>query len=109
MIAVPLAALLPSVPRPIRRSNSPISSRGNPFGNTGNARSSTRPINSQCPVTESLPGEDSAIRPNAPIGSGSSGRRLTVETRVKTEPAQIRDGSGIRREMLPSVSLPVSP
>ncbi len=63
MIAVPEAALLASVPRPMRVSKSAISSRGNPWGNTGNGRSSTRPVISQCPVTESLPGDASAIRP----------------------------------------------
>ena len=41
-------------------------------GNTGNGRSSTRPISSQWPGTESLPGDASAIRPYAPSGSGSA-------------------------------------
>ena len=84
MICVPDAATLPSVARPMRRSNSSIRSFGNPFGNTGNARSSTMPIISQCPVTESLPGERSAMRPNAAERRGGEpfsailGKRLPV-------------------------------
>ena len=63
MIAVPDAALLPIVFRPMRRSNSAMTSAGKPFGNVGKARSRITPAISQCPVTESLPGERSAIRP----------------------------------------------
>ena len=63
MISVPEATTLPSVPRPIRRSNSAITSRGKPDGNVGNGRSSTMPIISQWPVTESLPADASAMRP----------------------------------------------
>ena len=43
---------------------------GSHSGNTGNGRSSTRPIISQWPVTESLPGDASAMRPYAPSGLG---------------------------------------
>ena len=65
MICVPEAALLPITPRPVRRENSSITSDGKPFGNTGNGRSSTMPIISQWPVTESFPGDASAMRPIA--------------------------------------------
>ena len=63
MISVPDATTLPMVPRPMRRSNSAIISAGKPCGNVGNGRSSTIPIISQWPVTESLPGDASAMRP----------------------------------------------
>src|SRR5262245_28862178 len=109
MTAVPEATTLPSVARPIRRSNSLISDAGNPLGNTGNGRSSTSPMSSQWPVTESLPGDDSAIRPNAPSGvpckddagrltRRSSPRRRSVGTRRPTLLA-----------MFPTVLLPSSP
>ena len=60
----------PSDRRPMRRSKSSMRSAGKPSGNVGNGRSRTSPAISQCPVTESLPGDASAMRPNAPTGSG---------------------------------------
>ena len=57
MISVPDAALLPSTPRPVRRANSAMIVRREAVAETsGTARSSTMPIISQWPVTESLPG-----------------------------------------------------
>jgi hypothetical protein len=93
----------------MRRSNSAITSGGNPFGKTGNGRSSTSPISSQWPVTESLPGDASAIRPNAPAGAGSGSMRFSDAIRVN--PSRRRCGSfnGTRRATLPIVSLPASP
>ena len=74
MIAVPDAALLPSVPRPMRALELVDQRRaGSRAGNVGNGRSSTRPIISQWPVTESLPGDASAMRPNAPRGDRLGG------------------------------------
>src|SRR5258705_94342 len=62
-IAGPDATTLTMVGRPVRSSNSAISSEGKPCGNVGNGRSRTMPIISQWHVTESLRGDASAIRP----------------------------------------------
>ena len=90
MMAVPEAALFPSVRRPMRSSKAAITSAGNPSGNTGNGRSSTSPISSQCPVTESFPGDDSAIRPNAARGAGSASTPSTNATLPESEAAERR-------------------
>src|SRR6266850_6179133 len=107
MISVPDATTFPIVERPIRLSNSTITSRGKPCGNVGNGRSSTMPIISQCPVTESLPGDASAMRPYAPRASSDAPPSATSLPR----PSDRRAGtlSGTRRAMLPSVLLPSSP
>ena len=66
------------------------------------------PIISQWPVTESLPGDASAIRPNAPraaTGVAANRRDLAQAQRPQRRHAK-PDGS---RAMLPSVSLPSSP
>jgi len=63
MICVPEATMLPRVRQPMRRSYSRMASSGNPSGNVGKAFSSWSPMSSQCPVTESLPGDTSAMRP----------------------------------------------
>ena len=39
------------------------------------------PISSQCPVTESLPDDRSAIRPNAAVGDGSRGLPFSATSR----------------------------
>src|SRR5688572_3328620 len=108
MIAVPEAALLPIVPRRMRDSNSRMSSGGKPWGNTGNGRSSTSPISSQWPVTESLPGEASAILPKAARGAASCGGPMRA-TRPRPSDRSAGTRSGASRAMLPSVSLPRSP
>src|SRR5262245_28983536 len=107
IISVPDATTLPSVPRPIRCSNSAITSAGNPCGNVGNGRSSTMPIISQWPVTESLPGDASAIRPYAPINSGDPVSNATNFPSPSARNVGIL--SGTRAAMLPSVLLPSSP
>ena len=77
-------------------------------GNVGKGRSSTSPMSSQCPVTESLPGEASAMRPNAP--SGSTGPDAgTLLTRCSPRRRNVGTCSPIARAMCPSVSLPRSP
>ena len=86
MIAVPDATTLPIDLRPMRDSNSAINSCGKPFGNVGNARSSTTPISSQCPVTESFPDDRSAIRPYA---RGRRGRRRVLQ---RDEPRHAHGG-----------------
>ncbi len=48
-------------------------------------------MSSQCPVTESLPGEDSAMRPNAARGAGSSSTPSTNATDRKSEAAERRE------------------
>ena len=110
MIRVPDAALLPSTPRPVWRENSSMMSGGNPFGNTGNGRSSTMPIISQWPVTESFPGDASAIRPDR---RGRRRRRRRTRRCAATRPSPARAASAPAAEscraMLPSVSLPSSP
>ena len=112
MIAVPDAALLPSTPRPVCRENSARSSRENPFGNTGNARSSTMPIISQCPVTESLPDDASAMRPTA-VGTldaaASAGAVPSAATRPRPSARSVGTASGTALAIWPSVSLPSSP
>src|SRR5512145_83951 len=65
MIAVPLAATFPSTPRPVRRSNSLISSGGKPSGYVGKGLLSWIPQISQCPVVLSLPADAGRIRPQA--------------------------------------------
>ena len=74
--------------------------RENPFGNTGNARSSTMPIISQCPVTESLPAEASAMRPTA-VGTLDAAlrrrRRAERGDAAETERAQRRQRRAARR------------
>ena len=67
----------------MRRENSAIISGGKPSGNTGNGRSSTMPIISQWPVTESLPADASAIRPIA--ARGTVGRRAPPMRRDAAE------------------------
>ena len=92
MIAVPEAALLPSVPRPMRALELVDQlARESRSGNVGNGRSSTSPINSQCPVTESLPGDASAMRPkraDRALPCGVAGDRRA--TRARPEAAQRR-------------------
>ena len=63
MTSVPEPTTLAIVWRPMRASNASMTSGGKPCGKVGNGRSSTRPISSQWPVTESLPGEASRMRP----------------------------------------------
>ena len=57
---------------------------------SGTARSSTMPVISQWPVTESLPGERSAMRPNA--AAGSAGGRDAAERRDAPEPQRLQGG-----------------
>ena len=104
MISVPDATTLPMEVRPIRRSNSAMISLENPWGNVGNGRSSTMPISSQWPVTESLPGDASAIRPAAPIGAGA----LPPMRATRPNPSALRVGTrrGTASAICPSVSLP---
>ena len=91
MIAVPEAAMLPSVRRPMRASNAAMTSAGNPWGNTGNGRSRTSPIISQWPVTESFPGDASAIRPNAARGDGSARHAVDKRDAPQAETAERRE------------------
>ena len=86
MIAVPDATTLPIDGRPMRASNFSINSCGKPSGNVGNARSSTTPINSQCPVTESLPADRSAMP------SERGGRRGRRRVRERDEARQAHGG-----------------
>src|SRR5258706_4833482 len=112
MIAVPDAALLPSTPRPVCRENSARISFENPFGNVGNARSSTMPIISQWPVTESLPAEASAMRPHATVRIADCGLRIALPiapTRSSPSARSVGTSSGTCLWMLPSVLLPWSP
>src|SRR5688500_1828448 len=108
IISVPEATTLPRVPRPMRRSNSVMSCGGNPAGNVGNGRSSTTPIISQCPVTESLPADTSAIRPCAPRG-GPGGEPASGARRSRPSDRSVGSFSGTCRAMLPRVLLPSSP
>ena len=109
MICVPEATMLPSVPRPMRRSNSRMASSGNPAGNVGKARSSRSPISSQWPVTESLPGETSAIRPNAASGAWPAAGPRAETTREMPSACRFGMRSGTCAAMLPRVLLPSSP
>ena len=112
MIAVPDAALLPmhaaaGLPRELRRATSV----GNPSGNTGNGRSRTTPIISQCPVTESLPAEASAMRPTR-RRTGRLRRDCawpSAATRPRPSARSVGSASGTALAMWPSVSLPSSP
>ena len=87
-------------------------SGGNPFGNTGKGRSSTMPIISQWPVTESFPGDASAMRPIATGIGGPDGLAASEEpapsdaTRPSPRARSVGSFSGTRFAMLPSVSLP---
>src|SRR6266513_3159679 len=74
MIAVPDAAVLPSQPRPVRFENSSSSAFGNPRGYVRNARSSSTPQISQCPVVLSLPCEAGSATPYAAVGFTSADR-----------------------------------
>jgi len=107
MMAVPDAAVFPIVARPIRCSNARMSGAGKPFGNVGNARSRTRPVSSQWPVTESLPADRSAIRPYAPSASGDGSPMAA--TRARPRRRSHGTASGTCLWMLPTVSLPLSP
>ena len=109
MIWVPDAARLPMTPRPVRLENSAMISGANPFGKTGNGRSSTIPIISQWPVTESFPADASAIRPYAPVRAPSSGAGPIAATRPRPSERNVGSARGTRLAMLPSVSLPWSP
>ncbi len=84
-------------------------SSGKPFGKTGNGRSISSPINSQWPVTESLPGDRSAIRPNAAAGEATLSPPGTSAIRDRPRLRSAGICSGTRRAILPSVSLPASP
>src|SRR5260221_3287922 len=112
MICVPDAALLPRTPRPVRRANSTMTSGGKPLGKPGNARSSTMPIISQWPVTESLPADASAMRPQATLRIADC--RLLIDAPIDAMRSRPRDRSvgtfsGTCFAMLPSVLLPWSP
>ena len=63
--------------------------RGEPVGKVGNGRSSTIPISSQWPVTESLPFERSAIRPNAAVGAAAGGMPLRSTSRDRPIAARL--------------------
>ena len=93
----------------MRDSNSSISAGGKPSGNVGNGRSSTRPAISQCPVTESLPGEASAMRPKAARGRSTGGIPGSVAMFPSPSAWSVGTLSTACRLMLPSVSLPSSP
>ncbi len=108
MIAVPEATELPIDLRPMRASNSAISAAGNPDGKVGNGRSSTMPINSQCPVTESFPFDRSAIRPYAAVGAAAGGTPFSAASRDRPIAARRGMVSGTCAAMLPSVLLPWS-
>ncbi len=109
MITVPEATVFPSVFRPMRRSKSRIVSSGKPSGNTGNGRSSVNPISSQWPVTESLPGDRSAIRPYAAAGAATGSPPGRSARRDRPMPRRVGICSVTRRAMFPSVWLPSSP
>ncbi len=108
-MAVPDATQLPSTARPMRASKAAMRSLGNPSGKVGNGTSSTRPISSQCPVTESLPADRSAIRPQA--AAGTAGTATPRMGAAAPRPRAVKCGiaSGTWRAMLPRVSLPTSP
>ena len=108
MTAVPDATTLPKVGRPIRASMSAITAGGKPVGNVGNGVERTMPAISQWPVTESLPGEASAIRPKAPR-IGGDGPEFSRATRPSPSDRSWGTASGTVRAMLPTVSLPSSP
>ena len=80
-------------------------------GNVGNGRSSTMPIISQWPVTESLPADASAMRPNAPRGaSAAPATPPSVDERGRGRARAASAAAAERaRAMLPSVLLPWSP
>ena len=61
------------------------------IGKHGNGRSSTMPIISQCPVTESFPGDISAIRPTAARGASRPASPPIAGDMGKTERAEGRD------------------
>ena len=84
----------------------PLGSRQGTSGKRGRGRC---PASSQCPVTESFPGERSAMRPNAPSGVSTGAIPCTRATRGRPSERSAGSCSGTRREMLPSVSLPRSP
>src|ERR671912_859685 len=109
MMCVPEATTLPIVPRPISASNRSIRSRGKPCGNVGNARSSTIPVISQWPVTESLPGERSAMRPNAAVGCVVGGMPGRGAMHPSPRACSVGVCTATCRHMFPSVSLPSSP
>jgi hypothetical protein len=64
-----------------------------PLGNTGNARSSTMPIISQWPVTESLPGEASPCgrSPTARPAERADRPRAQMDEAIQTQRPQRRD------------------
>ena len=78
---------------------------------SGNGRSSTMPIISQCPVTESLPGDASAMRPKAPRGVAPAPASPRRAARRGRGPATAASGRAAATcaAMLPSVLLPSSP
>ena len=109
MMAVPEAALLPRTPRPIRREKPAMTSGAKPSGKTGNGRSSTRPIISQWPVTESFPGDASRIRPNAPSGVARAPFSPIFATAASPSERSVGTSSSTCRARFPRVSLPSSP
>ena len=67
----------------------------NPSGNTGNGSSSTIPIISQWPVTESLPADDSRMRPVAARGfAPAGGPPIADDTRSRPSDRSVGTRSG---------------
>ena len=107
-MTVPEATQFPKVPRPIFRSNSEISSFGNPLGYVWNGRSIITPAISQCPQVVSLAKVTSAERPKAAFGASVCGKRAFW---MLPSPSEIRLGicSFLFSLILPSVCAPASP
>ena len=75
MMSVPLPTTFPTTGRPVRRSNSAMTSWGKPRGYVGNGASRTTPHSSQCPVVLSFPADagcNVAIFPEGTTTDGST-------------------------------------
>src|SRR4030095_11686960 len=91
----------------MRVSNCSITSSGKPFGKVGQGRSRMTPMSSQCPVTESLPDERSAMRPKAAVGDDAGGwlSPTSLDMPIAASVGMFR---GTEAAMLPRVLLPWS-
>ncbi len=66
-------------------------------------------MSSQCPVTESLPADRSAMRPNAASGRAGSGTPASGTIRDSPRAASVGMCSATTRPIFPRVLLPWSP
>ena len=99
MIAVPDAAMLPSTAAAGAASELGDHVRRKAVAGTpGTARSSTMPIISQWPVTESLPADASAMRPTAPaLASEPARRSRQIAARRGRRPERARSVGQLQR------------